>query len=106
MQIGAGIESANESLVAGELGQNAQFDLRIISNHQFSAFGMAPKTATVFDGVRHLLNIRVSTSEAARGRPNLAKICMQPIRLWIDEFDHVPTIAGQRLLHRAVFEEL
>src|SRR5437016_1012411 len=106
MQIGAGFESIDESLVAGKLGENTQFDLRIIGDYQSSLFRMTHEAAPVFNSVWYLLNVRIRAGEAARRRADLAKVCVQPAGLRIDELDHVLAIAGQGLLHRAVFEQL
>ena len=105
MKIGAGIERIDEALIAGKLRQNAQLDLRIVGDHQLSSCGMTAKAATVFRRVRHLLNVWVRTGESSGRRADLTKVSMQTAGRRIDELDHVLTVTGQRLLHRAVFKQ-
>src|SRR6266851_6777601 len=56
--------------------------------------------------MRYLLNVRIRAREAPGRRPDLAEVGVQPASLGTDELEHVLAIAGQRLLHRAVFEQL
>ena len=103
MQIRAGIERINESLIARELGENTQFDLRVVGNHQSSLFRMAHETATIFDCVGHLLDVGVRAREASGRRANLAKVGVQAASRRINELHHILAITGQRLLHCPVF---
>src|SRR6185369_8949065 len=66
---------------------------------------MSAKTTPVFHGVGNLLNIWVGTSKPSRWCADLTEVSMQAFRYRIDQFDHVLTVARQRLLHRAVFKE-
>src|SRR6185369_5025503 len=102
VQISARSECVNESFVAGKLSEDPQLDLRIISNYQAARCRMAHEATSILDRVRHLLNVWIRAGESSRRRADLPKVRMQPARLWIDELDHVLTIAGQGLLHRAV----
>src|SRR6185437_13634634 len=64
MQVGSGIERADEFRITRELRQDAKLDLRVISNHQLPSFGVPAETATVFNRMRHLLNVGIGTREA------------------------------------------
>ena len=92
--------------IAGKLGEDAQLDLRVISDDQLPAVGMAHKAAAILGRVRHLLNIWISAGKAAGRRADLTEVGMQAASLWIDQLNHVLAIAGQSFLHRAVLEQL
>ena len=106
MQISAGIESIDKCFVTGELRENPQFNLRIVSDDQSSSFGMAHEATTILDCVRHLLDVRIRASETSRRRSDLTKVCVQPASPRTNELDHVLAIARQSFLHRAVFKQL
>src|SRR6185295_12412234 len=105
MQIGTRVERLDETAIAGKLRENPQFNLRIVRDDQLSSFRIATETAPVLDRVRHLLNIRVRTCEAAGRRAYLPEIRMQTVRHRIDHLDHVFTVTRQRFLHGAIFEQ-
>ena len=67
---------------------------------------MAHEAATIFSCMRHLLNVRIGAGKAPGRRADLPKVGMQPACLRIDELDHVLSVTGQGLLHRAVLEQL
>ena len=67
---------------------------------------MPAEAATVFQRMRHLLNVRIRAREPAGGRADLAKVGVQTAGRRIDQLDHVLTITGQGLLHRAIFKQL
>src|SRR6266496_916442 len=106
MKISTRIERIDESLIAGKFSKNTQLDLRIVSNDQLSSFGMPHEATTILEGVRDLLNIWIRAGEAAGRRANLAKVRVQPASFGVDELNHILAITGQRLLHRAVLEQL
>ena len=83
MKIGARVESIDEAAIAGKLGEDAQLDLRIVGNHQLSAFRMSGEAAPVFHRVRHLLDVWVGAGEPAGRRADLAKVSVQTVR-WSD----------------------
>ena len=93
-------------MVAGKFREDAQFDLRIVSDDEPPRCGIAHEAASILSRVWHLLNVWIGAGEASRRRANLSEVSVQPARLWIDEPDHVLAIARQRLLHCAVLEQL
>src|SRR5687768_5213956 len=105
MEIGAGVKSLDETSITGELSEDTQFNLRVVSDYQSSPSGIAAEATAVFGSMRYLLNVGIGTGEPAGGRTNLSKVCVQPSGRGIDQFNHVLTIAGQRLLYRAIFQQ-
>ena len=67
---------------------------------------MTHETAPIFNRVRHLLNVWIRAGKASGRRADLTKVRVQPASLWTDELNHVLAVTGQRLLHRAVLEQL
>src|SRR6185295_19612424 len=105
MKIGARIKSVDEPPVARKLSQNSQLDLRVIGNDQLASFRMTTETAPVFNRMRHLLNIRISTRKPSRRRADLSKVCVQAFGHGIDQLDHVFAVTRQRFMNRAVLEQ-
>ena len=106
MKIRARIEGLDKAFVPGKLSEDAQFDLRVISDDQSPAAGMAHEAAAVLSGVRHLLNIWIRAGKAAGRSSDLTEVGVQPACLRINELDHVLAVTRQRFLHGAVLEQL
>src|SRR5688572_9907979 len=105
MQISSGIESLDEAAIAGELSEDTQFNLRVVSDYQLSSHRVTAEATPVFGSMRHLLNVGVGAGKPASGRADLAKVSVQAAGRRVDQLDHVLTIAGQCLLHGAVFQQ-
>ena len=77
MKVGTRIESFDETTVTGKFGKDPQFNLRIVSDDEFSSCRMPAETTPVLHRVRHLLDVGIRTSKPSRRRTNLAKVRMQ-----------------------------
>src|SRR6476646_10984978 len=104
MQISAGSKGVDESAIAGKLGEDSQFNLRIVGNNKLAAFRMSRKTTQVLHRMWHLLNIGIRAGKPTGRRADLTEVSVQAVGSGIDQFDHVLTITRQCLLHRTVFK--
>ena len=86
-------------------GEDAKLDLRIIRDHELSAFA-GPETSAIWLFVRDLLKIRIGAREPPGRRSDLAKIGMNAAGFRFDKLQDILAETGHCLRNSPVFEQL
>src|SRR5215211_6438634 len=105
MKIRTGIESVDETTIAGKFCEYPQLDLRIVGNDQLPSIRITTEASPVLDRVWHLLDVRISARKPAGRRAYLPEIRVQTFRYGIDHFDHIRAVTRECLLNRAIYKQ-